>query len=159
MTGTLLVGGAPATDARPAISARRAIRPYRNACVRCIESVPVYTRCTLAPSVARSSFRSGVGEVVGLRAKEQMTRPNAYSVVASVKHKQSLGDRAAFHLPSYAVREGRYAVLSPFSPDRGGSVAARRDRPLPFPALTRLVYVRPELDGCVTTGVFSHGIV
>jgi len=86
-----------------------------------------------------ATLRPHVADVVGLRSKEEMRRPDTQGDVAAVENFRTIGDRAVGQDPRDAVRRTDSEAVPDVAVTAAGSTGAD-----PQPASVALLYLRPE---------------
>ena len=91
-----------------------------------------------------SSLRHAVARVVLIRSKEEVVRPNAFSVVAAVQHKHPLRDRPVSKLPRVFVRKNSFLFGWKERVSKPAVSLVVDARCSPFPALVALCNLAPK---------------
>lgn len=104
--------------------------------------VDVFRRERVAPDAVRLSRpvgpRAGSTHVFGVRYRFQVVRSDTQLVAAQMVDLQPFGDRPVSQFVTEPVRVNRLAL------DENAAIAGNRFGTCPHPALTRLIYPRPE---------------
>lgn len=80
------------------------VRPGNNGSSHCKNSLGVEARMVMGLPHREAQLLSGVAQVIGTRAKEQMRRVHTAPIVAAVTNKQPYGDRPKDQLPRDTMR-------------------------------------------------------